>query len=403
MTPTHGTDLSMQPAYPAPDFDLPYDRRGTLSDKFDARAQVFGRSDVLPLWVADMDFAAPAPVLSAIHARLTHPIFGYTGADPRLLDAIVAWFEGRHGWRIDEARLSLAPGVVASLYACVQALSEEGDTIIVPSPVYPPFFGAVEASGRALVTSPLVAGEHGMTFDLQAIEDSARAGAKMLLLCSPHNPVGRVWRESELRALIDIAVRYGVTIVSDDIHADLVFPGHRHIPMATLAPPELRLVTAIAASKTFNIPALQMSALVFSHAEDQRALTQVFQRRGGVPVHPLTHAAVLAAYTECGPWLDALLVYLDGNRRWLHTQIETMEGITAALPEATCLTWLDARGLGLAPAALRRFFIEDARLGLNEGRSFGTAGAGFMRMNFGTQRAVLEQAVELLRAALARR
>lgn len=391
-------------SFPLSYFDKVIPRQGTASEKFDGRQRVFGDPNVHPLWVADMDFRPPPAVLEALQQRINHPIFGYSFAEESLYQALIHWYARRHQWTIDRSALMLSPGVVASLYAAVATLTEKDDAIIVPSPVYPPFFSAVQAHGRRVIPSELLRTDEGRyTFDLDHIEDAARNGATMLLLCSPHNPVGRVWREEELRALIDIALRYELVLVSDEIHCDLVFDGHRHIPLPTIAPKELRLLTAISPSKSFNIPGLQLSALVFSHEVDQRAVQSFFQRAAVHPAHPLTLAAFEAAYQSGDAWLDALLSYLDARRHQVHQSIHASSLLRADLPEATCLTWIDASALQESPAGQRDFFVNEARLGLNEGRSFGPGGSHHMRLNFGTQETTLGVALDGLRTALERR
>src|SRR5690606_9285559 len=221
------------------DFDTPIDRAGSACEKWDGRQAKFGRADVIPLWVADMDFAAPPCVQEALAARLAHPVFGYSYPQASLFDALYGWFARRHQWQIVPEQVLLTPGVVPSLFAAVQALTEVDDTVLVPTPVYPPFFAAVEQSGRRLVQSLLLRSGSGYQLDFDHLEQAAKAGAKMLLLCSPHNPVGRVWRVDELTRLIDLALRHRLILVSDDIHCDLTYPGVPHVPLATLAPPEL--------------------------------------------------------------------------------------------------------------------------------------------------------------------
>lgn len=382
------------------DFDTPIDRTGTACEKWDGRLAKFGRADVIPLWVADMDFAAPPCVQEALAARLAHPVFGYSYPQASLFEALYGWFARRHQWRIDPAQVLLATGVVPSLFAAVQALTEADDAVLVPTPVYPPFFAAVEQSGRRLVQSPLLRGDSGYQLDFDHLEQAAKAGAKMLLLCSPHNPVGRVWREDELTRLIDLALRHRLILVSDDIHCDLTYPGVTHVPLATLAPPELRLLTAISPSKTFNMPGLNLSALVVAQNADRRALKKVFERAHVNPCHPFSLAAFEAAYTDGDAWLDALRAYLAGNRQLVLDFLAAHPAITCQPPEATCLLWLDCHRLGLAPAALRDFFVQQAGLGLNDGDSFGLGGAGFMRLNIGTHRALLQTALAQLGDAL---
>lgn len=414
-------------------FDTPIAREHSHCEKYDGRMAKFGREDVVPLWVADMDFAAPPCVQEALAQRLAHPVLGYSFAPDSLYEALYAWFARRHAWQIDPAQVMLTPGVVPSLFAAVQALTEEGDGVIVPTPVYPPFFAAVERSQRKLLACPLkmagnarcydtdttanitndavapASGRHDACryeLDFEHLEKLAPK-AKMILLCSPHNPVGRVWSKEELTQLIDIALRHNLIIVSDDIHCDLVLrpapnaqhPTNKHIPIATLAPKELRLVTAIAPSKTFNIPGLNGSALVVSHAQDKRAISQVLARLPVSPFNPLTMAAFEAAYAQGESWLEALLPYLSANRDWVIQQL-VGSPITPNCPEATALMWLDCRALGKNNAELKEFFVQQAGLGLNDGQSFGANGEGFMRLNIGTQRAVLAQALGLLGEAL---
>lgn len=386
-----------------PNFDVIIDRCDTHCEKYDQRADKFGRADVIPLWVADMDFAAPACVQDAIAERAAHPIFGYSFPAGSLSEAVFDWYRERHNWCINAGQWFLTPGVVPSLFAAVNALTEVGDSILVPSPVYPPFFAAVEKNGRRLVQSPFLKTAAGYELDFDHLEKEAAAGAKMLLLCSPHNPVGRVWTQAELERLIELALRHHLVVVSDDIHCDLVFPGHQHRPLATLAPPELRLLTAISPSKTFNIPGLNMASLVVSHDADRVAVQSVFARARHHPSNPFTLAAFAAAYKDGAGWLDHLLSYLDANRQLVKTRIDAMEGITTQPQQASCLMWLDCHELGLSDSQLQQFFVESAGLGLNPGKDFGLGGSGFMRLNIGTQRALLETALNQLDAALAAR
>ncbi|MFY9178601.1 MAG: PatB family C-S lyase [Venatoribacter sp.] len=391
-------------------FDIPISREHTHCEKYDGRLAKFGRADVIPLWVADMDFAAPPCVQEALAQRLAHPVFGYSFAPDSLYEALYAWFAQQHHWKIDPAQVMLTAGVVPSLFASVQALTEKGDGIIVPTPVYPPFFAAIEKTERTLLASPLLNTEHGYQLNFEELEQLAPK-AKMLLLCSPHNPVGRVWTEDELNKIIDIALRHNLIIVSDDIHCDLVLrlaPSAKrqahvaHTPLATLALPELRLITCISPSKTFNIPGLNLSALVTSHAQDKRAIQQVFSMLHVNPFNPLSMTAFEAAYKDGKSWLDALRDYLTANRDFVLSELQHTP-IRAHAPEATALIWLDCRALNLNPDQLKHFFIHKAGLGLNDGPSFDPihhGGDGFMRLNIGTQHTVLKYAMEQLKTAL---
>ncbi|AWV90070.1 MalY/PatB family protein [Bradymonas sediminis] len=382
------------------DFDAPGNRAGTGCEKYDGRLAKFGRADVIPLWVADMDFAAPPSAREALMARAKHPIYGYATAPESLIEAFCGWYQRRHHWGIDPAHLLWSPGTVPIIAAAILGLTEPGDKIIVPAPVYPPFFGSVEQNGRVLIVSPLRRVEEIYHLDFEQIEAAAAGGAKMLLLCSPHNPIGRVWRAEELDRLVEIALRYDMVLVSDEVHADLVYPGQRHIPLALGAPAELRLVTALSQAKTFNMPGMGMSAAVVSNAADREAMRAVFGRLHLHPFNPLTMAAFEAAYRHADAWLDALMGYLDGNRRWLFAALSDLDGLHPLMPEATFLMWLDCRAMGKDDAELERFFVEQAGLGLTAGHPFGVGGSRHMRLNFGTQRRVLEQAVLLVGEAL---
>lgn len=380
------------------DFDCPIDRTHSHCEKYGSRLARFGRADVIPLWVADMDFAAPPCVQKALAERLAHPVFGYSFAPDSLYESLYGWFERRHQWRINPAQLMLTSGVVPSLFATIQALTAKGDGVIVPSPVYPPFFHAVEKSDRTLIISPLKKTARGFSFDLELLEQQA-SQAKMLLLCSPHNPVGRVWREEELSQLLELALRHNLIIASDDVHCNLVYEGYQYIPLARIAPSELRLITYISPSKTFNISGLNLSALAASHTADKNAIQQVFGKLPIKPFNPLNMTAFEAAYTGGDTWLDALLVYLASNQELVFNGLKNTP-IQCHKSEATALMWLDCRALGLKNNQLTEFFVQQAGLGLNDGFSFGAAGDGFMRLNIGTQKAVLKQAIAQLINAL---
>jgi len=383
-------------------FDQPISRAGTHCEKYDGVNKRFGTEKLLPLWVADMDFAVAEPIKAALTERLEHPIFGYTFPSEELYSALLSWYASRHQWRIDRDKLLLTPGVVPCLAQAVATLTAPSASVLVPTPVYPPFFTVVQKQGRQVIASPLQHTPQGYELDFGHLEQAAKQ-ASMLMLCNPHNPVGRVWRKDELEGLIALALRHNLIVVSDDIHCDLVYAGHTYVPLATLAPPELRLLTLISPSKTFNIPGLNLSALVASHDADKAALRNAFSRAAVNPYNPLTLAAFEAAYRHGQAWLDELMHYLAGNRQWLREAFANVPGICFQPPEATCLIWLNCQGLGMSDAQLRHFFIQQAQLGLNEGISFGAAGAGHMRLNIGTRRALLEQAVNQLRRALAAR
>lgn len=383
-----------------PDFDRDISRAGTGALKWDGRLAQFGRADVLPLWVADMDFAAPKAVTEALVRRAAHPVYGYTIYPEALYESLADWLWTRHAWRIEPDWVLWTPGVVPSLYAAVQAFSQAGEGVIVQPPVYPPFLSAVVDSDRRLCLNPLLreAEAYGMDFD--GLEHCAR-DASLLLLCSPHNPVGRVWRPDELAVVLDIARRHGLTILSDEIHHDLVYPGHRHQALATLAENAPEIVTAVSPSKSFNIPGLGLSALIAPDPGRRAALARVFARAHVHAANPFSIAAFVAAYQNGGPWLDALVRYLETTRDAVLAHIaERLPGIRAIPPEGSYLLWLDCRELGLDDRALEALFVRRAGLGLNAGQRFGTGGSGHMRLNLAAPRARVMQALAQLADAL---
>ncbi|HCI13091.1 MAG: aminotransferase [Gallionellales bacterium GWA2_60_142] len=381
-------------------FDRVIRRDGTSSLKYDARREVFGREDVVPLWVADMDFAVPEAVQRALTQRAAHPVFGYTIYPESLYESLMLWLDTCHGWRIERASILFCPGVVPSLHACIMALTQPGDGVIVQPPVYAPFLAAPQTCGRRLLTNPLKLEGGRYRFDLDDLERCAEEGGRLLILCSPHNPVGRVWLRKELQALLAVCERHGIAVVSDEIHADLIYPGYQHLPLATLND-KVKIVTAAAPSKTFNIPGLGLSALVVPEASDRKAITQAFETLHVSASNPFSIAAFEAAYREGAPWLDALLDYLavtrDMVREFLQQQLPQIRMIE---PEGTYLLWLDCRALGLNDKQLKYFFVQKAGVGLSPGAMFGTEGSGHMRMNIGAPRNVIKQALENIAAAL---
>ncbi|SDT97365.1 MalY/PatB family protein [Halopseudomonas salegens] len=383
------------------DFDLPVSRQGSASLKHDALDKVFGAEDILPLWVADMDFPAPPAVTKALLERASHAVYGYTLFPPELTHSLMDWFAQRHSWQVQPQWVVMAPGVVPSLHAAAMAFAQPGQGIIVQSPVYPPFFAAVEKTGRRLLVNPLREEQGRYEMDFEHLEACMQDDARVLFLCSPHNPVGRVWTREELQRLLALAERYNNLIMSDDIHCDLVYPGQRHQMLADLPGAEGRVITAVAPSKSFNIPGMGLSALIIPDAGQRRAIEQVFASLCMQQANPFSVTAFAAAYREGGPWLDALIDYLQDNRdRACELINQQLAPIRVQVPESTYLLWLDCRELGWSDQALKRFFVQQAKVGLNPGISFGAAGSGFMRLNIGTQWSVIEQAIKQVGQAL---
>jgi len=385
------------------DFDREIAREASHAVKYAARKATFGTEDVQPMWVADMDFAVPEAVTRALVERAQHPIYGYTLPPDSVYDALIAWMLKRHGWQIEREWILLVPGVVPSLNAVVMALTEPGEGVIVQPPVYFPFFSAATKTGRKLIENPLqlVGDRYGIDFEHL---EACAAKARLLLLCSPHNPVGRVWTRDELEQVLTIARRHGLTVLSDEIHADLVYPEFRHHALGQLAGDGHEIVTAIAPSKTFNIPGLGLSALIVPDSARRNAIFKVLDMIHMSAGNPFSLAAFEAAYREGEPWLEELLSYLRETRDEAARFIAThLPAIRLVPPEATYLLWLDCRGLGMSDAELKRFFVRDAQLGLSPGVLFGEHGSSFMRMNIGAPRHLVMQALQRLHTALLKR
>ena len=383
-----------------PDFDTEIPRIGTSSLKHDGKSGYFGTADVLPMWVADMDFAAPEAVTRALQARAAHPVYGYTLPPDSLFDALIAWMKKRHHWEIQREWITLTPGVVPSLNTVVMALTQPNEGVIVQPPVYFPFFSAVTHTGRRQVLNPLRLEGGRYVMDLDHLDMHARH-ARLLLLCSPHNPVGRVWHPDELRGVLDIARRYDLTILSDEIHADLVYPGYRHYALAALSDDPSNIVTAVAPSKTFNIPGLGMSALIVPDPKRRAAIREVFDMVHLSASNPFSITAFEAAYREGEPWLECMLEYLQGTLSQAADYIaQQLPELRLVQPEGTYLLWLDCRRLDMDDDALKRFFVQRARVGLSPGTAFGAGGEGFMRMNIGSPRKVVMAALQRIRQAL---
>lgn len=384
-------------------FDRLLQRENTCSVKFDARKAVFGRDDVIPLWVADMDFPAPEPVTQALEQRARHPAYGYTLFPESLFTSIIDWFKHRHGWSIERDWLLMAPGVVPSLHAAALAFAGEGEGVIIQPPVYPPFFSSIRKTGRVVIENPLEQVDGHYQMNLEHLEAcAARDDARMLLLCSPHNPVGRVWTENELRQVLAIARRHNLVVVSDEIHCDLIYPDKpAHQVLANLAGENDALITAVAPSKTFNMPGLGLSALVVRDEKNRKALKEVFDTMHMNQCNPFSIAGFEAGFRHGGEWLNRLMTYLQGNRDYVVNYIKTaLPAIRVTDPEGTYLLWLDCRGLGMDDSELKRFFVHQAGIGMNPGMTFGEPGSGFMRMNIGCPRQVLETALGQIRQAI---
>lgn len=382
-------------------FDHEISRKGTNSVKYDERQNMFGKPDVIPLWVADMDFATPPAISKALIARASHPIYGYTRFPDSLYETVADWAQQRHGWAIQHEWIVMCPGVVPSLNAAVLAFTKPGDSVIIQPPVYFPFFSAATNNSRKLLHNPLQLENGRYVIDFDHLEQCAKQ-AHLLLLCSPHNPVGRVWNEQELTRLLELAKKYDLIILSDEIHADLIYPGNKHRVLATMTESSANIITAMAPSKTFNIPGLNLSTLIIPDKKNRTAITQVFNAMHVSASNPFSIAAFEAAYREGKTWLEALLVYLRDTRDCVETYLaDHLPEIKLIKPEGTYLLWLDCRALNMNDAQLQHFFIHEAGIGMNPGIQFGRMeGSGFMHFNIGAPRNTILTALKQIRKAI---
>ncbi|MCX7975562.1 MAG: PatB family C-S lyase [Bellilinea sp.] len=380
------------------DFDQTIDRRASESIKWHAFAD-----EVLPMWVADMDFTSPPAIIEALHQRVSHGVFGYPAELEGLKEAILDWLERRYAWKVKAEDLIFLPGVVVGFNLVAQALCTDQRGVVIQTPVYPPFLNVGKNAGVPLLTSKLTPGDaNHYEVDFDSFSNSLDQNAGMFLLCNPHNPVGRVFTRKELEQMAEQCLRRGVLICSDEIHCDLVYEGYHHVPLASLdAEIASKTVTLMAPSKTFNIPGLEFSFAVVSDPQMRQKINQA--RRGLVGgVNLMGMVAARAAYQQGECWLEQLLAYLKTNRDWLYQTVrECLPEVKMPLPEGTYLAWLDFRQteVGNDPFS---FFLKEAKVGLNDGRAFGNGGEGHVRLNFGCPLRLLQEGVNRMIAAFER-
>nr|WP_092072061.1 PatB family C-S lyase [Dendrosporobacter quercicolus]NSL48683.1 putative C-S lyase [Dendrosporobacter quercicolus DSM 1736]SDM36083.1 cystathione beta-lyase [Dendrosporobacter quercicolus] len=385
------------------DFDAVIPRQGTGCSKWDGVEKVFGSREVLPLWVADMDFAVPAAVTDKLIERSRHPIYAYNTQDESLYQAFIDWVKRRHGWEIETDWILVAPGVVPSIILSILALSEPGNGVIIQPPVYPPFFASIKDNERVIVENPLIENHGHYEIDFDDLEKKlADPNNKLLLFCSPHNPVGRVWTRAELSRVYELCQKYEVAVLADEIHHDLVYAGHRHTVFASLGESASKQsVTFMAASKTFNIAGLNFSFIVVPCQRRRSLIRRWFTRLHLNRNNLFGVAATETAYREGEAWLNCLLPYLEQNADTLVDFIQCrLPKIKVTKPEGTFLAWLDFRAYFTSAQALEQFLVYQAKVGLNPGRNFGRQGEGFARINFATQRSVLLEGLARIEKAL---
>lgn len=388
----------------APDFDERIDRRGTHSAKWDMMEPIYGvpAEDGIAMWVADMDFRPPACVQKAVEDMAAHGVYGYFGDDRAYCDAIIWWMKTRHRWDVTRETIFTTHGLVNGTAMCVEAFTAPGDGVVLMTPVYHAFARVIKAAGRRVVECPLaiVDGRYGL--DIFGWDAKLNGSERMFVLCSPHNPGGRVWSAEELRAIADFCQRHDLILVSDEIHHDLVMPGQRHIPMPLAAPEILdRLVMMTATTKTFNIAGAHIGNVIIADEGLRRRFAATMSAFGISP-NSFGMAMATAAYSaEGAAWVDALNRYLDGNRQIFDAGINAIPGLRSMPLEATYLAWVDLAGTGMPAAEFNARVEKQARIAVNHGLTFGAGGESFLRFNLATPRSVVAEAVDRLKAAFA--
>lgn len=383
------------------EFNQVYDRSNTASVKWEMTKLVYGKDDLLPMWVADMDFKPPTQVVEAIKSRIDHGIFGYTFIPPSTGEAIHDWLWRRHQWKIDPTWLQYSQGVVPSISIVIKALTKPGDKVLLQSPVYTPFFDMVKRNDREVVNSQLVLNENTYEIDFADFEQRLQEGVKLFLLCNPHNPGGRVWNKDELMKIGELCLKYDCIILADEIHSDLVFKPARHIPIASLSKDlEEQVVTLIAPTKTFNLAGLQASALVCANPKFRNAIAQIMHAQGAFSLNVFGIVGMEAAYRHGEEWLESLLSYLGDNISLAKQYIaQKLPKLSVINPEGTYLLWIDCRGLGLSDQEIKDRLLTIGKLALEPGPKYGPGGEGFVRMNLACPQELLLEGLQRLQAA----
>ncbi len=379
-------------------FEHVIDRRHTCSVKWDMMETIYeieDASDILPMWVADMDFHAPQVVIDALHKRIKHSIFGYSYTNDECKDAIRDWLLHRHKWQTQNEWMLFHQGVVPAIASIIETFTAKGERILVTPPVYPPFFSIPEKQGRLVVESILIEDEGAYQIDFVSFENQLKLGVKLFILCNPHNPGGMVWTKENLKEIIRLCVKYDTLILSDEIHGDLVFPEHEFIPLAMLAGvEESRVITCVAPTKTFNIAGVQAAVIITTDEDKRRMLKENGIAHGQMELSPFAATALKAAYEHGGPWLDELMNVLSSNMDYAITELTNMvPGVKVKKPQGTYLLWIDYRDTGLCETTVMELLLNKGKLALEPGSKYGTIGTGYLRMNVACPRPTLEDGI----------
>ncbi|MGM9925514.1 MAG: MalY/PatB family protein [Bacillus sp. (in: firmicutes)] len=383
-------------------FDEQINRTNTASLKWDFVEARYGAEDLLPMWVADMDFASPKEITDALVKRAQHPVYGYTGVSDSIYTSVINWMEDQYKWKLNKEDITFSAGVVSGFTTSILALSEPGDKILIQTPVYTPFFDSVRNNGRELLLNKLHYADGTMQVDFADFEAQLQSGVKLFLLCSPHNPGGKVWSKEDLIRMGKLCKKYNVIILSDEIHADLCLPGYTHYPIASLSEELAQItVTFMAPSKTFNVAGIQASLII---SENKQLLKQIQTTQFNLAFHGLNLFAlevIEAAYNNGKPWLEELRRYLQAHVETVQAFVEDeLPGVACMAPEASYLVWLDCRELGFTDADLKQRMIEKGKIAISPGAMYGPGGEGFIRLNIGCTTETLQEGLKRIKRAL---
>ena len=383
-------------------FDRVVDRSNNFAAKVEESVLHYGTNDLIPLWIADMDFPTAKPITDAIIRRAQQGIYGYTYRPDAYFETIAAWQKRRNGWQADPAKMAFAPGVIPGMRLYLQLFTNPEDKCIIQQPVYHPFADILQNTGRTMLVNPLKEENGYYTMDLEDLEEKAKEGAKYLILCNPHNPVGRSWKKEELEQVADLCLRYGIEVLSDEIHGDLMLFGHRHTPFASLSEEVAKITTTFTApSKTFNLAGLQSSTIHFADEAKKERYIKTLKEMDIARNNCFSLVATMAAYEEGEGWLEELKTYLEGNMNDLEQFFQQeLPQVKFLKPECTYLAWLNFNGLGYSADEVKRRLVERAKVGLSDGREFGFGGEGYFRLNAATPRVILERACAQIKEAM---
>lgn len=383
-------------------FDEVIDRSNNNSAKYEETEAKFGKKDLIPMWIADMDFKTAEPIIDALKSKAEQGIFGYTNRPDSYFDSVCSWLKKRHGWNVKSDWMIHTPGVVPALSLIVKELTEKGDKIIVQPPVYYPFFRVVKDHGRELIFNPLKKTGSTYVMDYDDLEKKAKSGAKMLILCNPHNPIGRVWTKEELTKLGNICLKYNIKVVSDEIHSDIIMKGNKHTPFASISDEFCKnSITCIAPSKTFNLAGLQAAVIIMPDENDRKKIEDILGVLDIKRNNCFSVVATEAGYRYGEEWLEQLLKYINGNIEFVNEYCKKyIPNIKPNKAEGTYFVWLDCRELHMNKKELHDFMINKAGIAFDDGYWFGIGGDGYMRMNAACPMSVIRKSLERLKKAV---